>query len=97
MDIEIISESDVVFTRRGRKATYSQELADAIAKGVTLKLPSLAVSVKDETYKTEKAKVSAQIRAAAKASNKSVRIVWTPADKNGNSFPQVLPDKAKTK
>ena len=97
MDIEIISESEVVFTKRGRKATYDQSVADAIAKGATFRLPSLAVNTTLETYKVDKARFSAQIRAAGTAVNRKVRVVWSPADKNGVSVPQVVPAKVTKK
>jgi hypothetical protein len=97
MEIEIISESEIVFTKRGRKATFDQNVADAIAKGNAFRLPSLAVNTTLETYKVDKARISAQIRAAGTAVNRKVKVVWSPADKNGSSVPQVMPAKVTKK
>lgn len=82
MDIEIISESEVVFTKRGRKANTDPKLVQAfksMKKGQFAKLTSLKVDLKSETYATDKARVSAQIRSAmSEAGHSKCAIRWTP-------------------
>ena len=75
-NFEIVSETDLEFTKRGRKSTVSPNLVSAISKlkkGQGLKLTGMAVDPKSPKAKTDKARVSAQIRQAGK----KVAIRWS--------------------
>lgn len=88
MDIQIIGSEEVEFVPRGRKTTVSPELVKALAslpKGKAARLTSLAVSPASPDAKKEKARVGAQVRAAAKAAKVSVSILWSP-----EGVPQVV-------
>jgi|LauGreDrversion4_2_1035121.scaffolds.fasta_scaffold821584_1 hypothetical protein len=88
MNIEIIEVGDMEFVPRGRTSLVPQELVDAlkkIGKGKALKLTDMKVDVSAKTYKTDKARVSATIRQAAKQAGVSVEIRWSQA-----GIPQVV-------
>jgi hypothetical protein len=88
MDIQIIGEDELSFVPRGRKTTVSPELVKALAslpKGKAARLVSLTVAPNDPDAKAAKARVGAQIRAAAKAAGVKVGILWSP-----DGVPQVV-------
>lgn len=75
MDFTVISSDEMDFVPRGRKSTVAPELVKAIAglKGKqALRLDSLRAS-----ERKDKARVSAQIRTAAKQAKQDVIIRWT--------------------
>ena len=82
MEIEIISESEVVFTKRGRKSNTDPKLVQAfksMKKGQFAKITGMKVDLKSDNYATDKARVSAQIRSAmAEAGHKKCAIKWSP-------------------
>lgn len=85
---EIVSESDLEFSKRGRKSMVSPNLVSAISKlkkGQGLKLTGMAVDLKSPKAKTDKARVSAQIRQASRQAGKKVAIRWSL-----NGVPQVV-------
>jgi hypothetical protein len=87
-NFEIVSEQDLEFSKRGRKSTVSPALVGAISKlkkGQGLKLTGMTVNPNSPKAKTEKAKVSAQIRQAGKQAGKKVAIRWS-----ANGTPQVI-------
>ena len=87
-EFQIVSETDLEFSKRGRKSTVSPSLVSAIAKlrkGQGLKLTGMTVDPKSPKAKTEKARVSAQIRQAGKMAGKKVAIRWSL-----NGIPQVV-------
>lgn len=87
-NFEIVSETDLEFTKRGRKSTVSPNLVSAISKlkkGQGLKLTGMAVDPKSPKAKTDKARVSAQIRQASRQAGKKVAIRWSL-----NGVPQVV-------
>lgn len=88
MNIEIIEVGDMEFVPRGRTSNVPHELVDAlkkIGKGKALKLTDMKVDVSAKTYKTDKARVSATIRQAAKQAGVSVEIRWSQS-----GIPQVV-------
>jgi hypothetical protein len=79
---EIIEESEVQFAKRGRKSNIDQTLVEnlkSVKKNQRIAFRSFRIeSDNAQTIKTEKARLSAHIRAAAKAANwESVSIKWT--------------------
>ena len=87
-EFQIVSETDLEFSKRGRKSTVNPALVAAIAKlkkGQGLKLTGMTVNPNSPKAKTEKAKHSAQIRQAGKQANKKVAIRWS-----ATGIPQVI-------
>lgn len=77
MEFTVINSGDMEFTPRGRKSSASPELIaalKALKAGQALRLDSLKVSATD---RKGKARVSARIRAAAKAATRDIEIRWT--------------------
>lgn len=81
---QIIDESALEFVQRGRKSNADPELVDALrklTKGKALALPSEKVDMTSpaEVVKTEKARVSANLRSAGKLAGVKIAIRWSPA------------------
>jgi hypothetical protein len=77
---EIIEENEVVFAKRGRKSNVDPEMVDslkALPQGVRAAVRTLKCDPTTESYKTDKARVAAQIRSAAKVAGVAVTINWT--------------------
>lgn len=90
---EIIDESAMEFTPRGRKSNVPQELVNALKglkTGMAVRLTDKAftVSPKSETAKTDRARISAMIRSAGKIAGVEVSIKWSPI-----GVPQVVTSK----
>lgn len=80
-DFEVVETSSVQFAKRGRKSNVDPQL---VAKLATLKpkqalaIKSMKVDMKSADYKTEKARISAQLRTAAKSAGLTkFDIRWT--------------------
>jgi hypothetical protein len=90
MDIEIISESEVVFTKRGRKSNTDPKMVQAfkgLKKGQVARLTSMKLDPNSDTFAKDKARVSAQIRSAmTEAGFKKSSVLWSP-----DGVPQVRP------
>ena len=79
---QIIDESALEFVQRGRKSNADPELVDALrklTKGKALALPSEKVDMTSpaEVVKTEKARISAMLRACAKQAGVTISIRWS--------------------
>jgi hypothetical protein len=80
---QIIDETELEFVPRGRKSNTDLELVDAmrkLTKGKALAIPSLQVDMKltAEVVKSEKARISAMLRACAKQAGVTIAIRWSP-------------------
>jgi hypothetical protein len=80
---QIIDEAALEFVQRGRKSNADPELVDALrklTKGKALALPSEKVDMTSpaEVVKTEKARISANLRSAGKLAGVKVAIRWSP-------------------
>ena len=82
-DFEIIPENSVQRTPRGRKSNADPRLVKALSKmtrGQTARIDALALNPASPDYKTEKARLSANIRSAGKlAGHEKVGIVFSPS------------------
>jgi hypothetical protein len=81
---QIIDESELEFVQRGRKSNADLELVDALrklTKGKALALPSEKVDMTSavEVVKTEKARISANLRSAGKLAGVKIAIRWSPS------------------
>lgn len=80
-DFEIISSDEIEKTPRGRKSTADPALISALqkmGKGDAIRITKYKQDPKSPKYATNKAKVSAQIRSAAKAAGKGkCSIMWS--------------------
>jgi hypothetical protein len=88
MDFEVIEETELEFVPRGRQSLVPQELVSAMAKlgkGKALKLTGMQVNPTAKTFKTDKARISATIRQAAKQAKCEVLIRWSTS-----GIPQVV-------
>ena len=80
MEFEVIEESAMEFVPRGRQSLVDQELVTALkklGKGKALKLTSMQVNTTAKTFKTDKARISATLRQAAKQAECQVHIRWS--------------------
>lgn len=88
-EFEFIDSSEVEFVRRGRKSNIDGKLVAKLAtlpKGKSVAIVSLRQDPTLSTYKTDKARVSSQIRTACvSAGLDGFRILWSPA-----GVPQVV-------
>ena len=80
---QIIDETALEFVQRGRKSNADPELVDALrklTKGKALAIASQKVDMKAEALivKTEKARISANLRSAGKLAGVKVAIRWSP-------------------
>jgi hypothetical protein len=80
---QIIDEAELEFVPRGRKSNTDTELVDAMRKltsGKALSVTSLQVDMKltAEVVKSEKARISANLRSAGKLAGVKVAIRWSP-------------------
>lgn len=80
-DFEIVESSAISFAKRGRKSNVSPALVSKLATlkpGQALSVKSMKVNMSDSNYKTEKSRVSAQIRTACRTANLATfDIRWT--------------------
>lgn len=76
---EIVDESELQFAKRGRKSNLDPSLIEAMKEvGKDQRIAFRSLKVEGEEIKTEKSRISSQIRAAAKAANwDGVSIKWT--------------------
>lgn len=88
-EFEFIDSSQIEFVRRGRKSNIDPTLVaklSTLPKGKAVALTSLRQDPKAQTYKTDKARVSSQIRTACQSAGiDGFRILWSPA-----GVPQVV-------
>jgi hypothetical protein len=73
-DFEFIKAEDVSFVKRGRKSTADAGLISALKtlpKGGAIAIKKMKLDPNAENYKTEKARISSQIRSACRAANLS--------------------------
>jgi hypothetical protein len=80
---QIIDEAELEFVQRGRKSNADPELVDALRKLTKGKALSVASEKVDMTspvavVKTEKARVSANLRSAGKLAGVKIAIRWSP-------------------
>lgn len=80
-DFEIVEANSVEFSRRGRKPKADQKLIDflkTMPKGKTVAIRKLALDPMSANYKTDKARISSQIRTACQKANlDTYRIRWS--------------------
>lgn len=80
-DFEIVDPESVQFAKRGRKSNVDPKLIEALTKlpkGKSMKIGSMKVDTKASTFRTDKARISAQIRTAcANANLKNFQIRWS--------------------
>jgi hypothetical protein len=79
MKFQIIEETALEFTPRGRKSNVEPELVEALKtlpKGKAVKITDMKLNPKTDTFKTDKARVSATIRSAGKQAKVNVKIMW---------------------
>jgi hypothetical protein len=79
-DYEFIEEGDMEFVPRGRKSNVPPELVAALGKltlGKALKIKPLTVDLKGKHAKSEKSRIGAIIRSAAKQAEVIVTIHWS--------------------
>ncbi len=88
-EFEFINAEEVSFVKRGRKSNVDSALVSALMslpKGQAIAIKKFSLDVNSDTYKTEKARVSSQIRTACSAANlTNFSIRWSP-----NGVPQVV-------
>lgn len=88
-EFQFIDSSDIQYVRRGRKSNIDPTLVAMLAKlpkGKAVALPNLKQDPGADTYKTDKARISSQIRSACvSAGVTGFRILWTPT-----GVPQVV-------
>lgn len=86
---EFIDASAVEYVRRGRKSNVDPKLIEVLAKlpkGKAIALPSMKQDPTSDTYKTDKARISSQIRSACQSAGvANFRILWSP-----QGVPQVV-------
>jgi len=88
VEFEVIEESAMEFVPRGRQSLVPQELVNALTKlgkGKALKLTGMQVNPTAKTFKTDKARISATLRQAAKQAKCEVQIRWS-----ANGTPQLV-------
>lgn len=83
-DFTIIPAGEMDFTPRGRKSKADPKLVAALAsldRKSAIRLDALAVKATGDAKQVRKdrARISARVRAAAKAAGVRVRIAWSPA------------------
>lgn len=87
-DFEFINSDEIEFVKRGRKSNVDPKLVTMLSqlpKGKAVAISSLKVDPKADNFRTEKARISSQIRTACRQANlDQFRILWTP-----NGVPQV--------
>lgn len=87
-EFEFIDANEIEFVKRGRKSNVDPKLVTMLSqlpKGKAVAIPSMKADPSAENYKTEKARISSQIRSACNQANlNQFRILWTP-----NGVPQV--------
>lgn len=79
-EFEIVNEADIEFVPRGRKTTVDPKLVAALQKlqhGKFVRITSMAVNVKADSVKTDKARIGGQLRSAASNAGVEIVIRWT--------------------
>lgn len=88
-EFEFIKAEEVSFVKRGRKSQVDSALVSALkslSKGQAIAIKKFSLDTNAENYKTEKARISSQIRSACSAANlTNFSIRWSP-----NGVPQVV-------
>lgn len=88
-DFEFINAEDISFVKRGRKSNVNPKLIEALktlTKGKAIAIKSFSLDTNAENFKTEKARISSQIRSACVEANLThFSIRWSP-----NGTPQVV-------
>lgn len=88
-DFEFIDASAVSFVRRGRKSNIDEKLVTALKslkKGNAVAIKSMSVDMTDPDFKTEKARISSQLRKACElAGLTKFSVRWSPV-----GVPQVI-------
>lgn len=80
-DFEEIEESEIQSVPRGRKSEVDPALVEGLRNlkiGKAIRIPSKQLNVKDGKYKTAKAALSAQLRAACRAAGWEPSITFSP-------------------
>lgn len=80
---QIIDESELEFVQRGRKSNADPELVDALrklTKGKALALPSEKVDMSspEKKVKSDKIRISTNLRSAGKLAGVKIAICWSP-------------------
>lgn len=87
-DFEIIPESEIKKSARGRKSNVDPKLVEGLRglkKGSAVRLPKMKCDPKSPDFKKDKARVSANLRSAMKlAGHSKYGIIFTP-----DGIPQV--------
>ena len=80
-EFEVLETSNIQFAKRGRKSNVSPTLVaklSTLKPGQALSIRAMKVDMTAPDYKTEKSRVSAQIRTACRSAGlKSFQIRWT--------------------
>lgn len=78
---EIVETNSIQFAKRGRKSNVDPKLVEALSKlpkGKAIKISKMSLDTKANTFRADKARVSAQIRTAcANANLTNFRIRWS--------------------
>jgi len=80
-DFEEIEESEIQSVPRGRKSEVDPALVEGLRNlkaGKAIRIPSKKLDVKSVNYKTQKAALSAQLRAACRAAGWEPSITFSP-------------------
>lgn len=79
---EVIEETEITQVSRGRKSNVDPRLIEGLrnlTKGKAIKVPSQKLDPTADTYKTDKARVSAMLRTAMRsAGHTDFAIIYTP-------------------
>ncbi len=80
-EFEIVDANSVNFAKRGRKSNIDPKLVEflkTMPKGKTVAIRKMALDPKAVNYKTDKARISSQIRVACDQANlDTYRIRWS--------------------
>jgi len=78
---EIVDSNSVEFAKRGRKSNVDPKMIEALSKlpkGKSLKISNMKLNPNAQEFRTDKARISAQIRTAcANANLTNFRIRWS--------------------
>lgn len=87
-EFEFINSDEIEFVKRGRKSNVDPKLVTMLSqlpKGKAVVIGSMKIDPKAGNFRTEKSRISSQIRTACRQANlNQFRILWTP-----NGIPQV--------
>lgn len=80
-EFEIVEPNSAQFAKRGRKSNIDPKLTEALTKlpkGKAIKISKMSLDTKADTFRIDKARISAQIRTAcANANLTNFRIRWS--------------------